>query len=361
MLSWSHALLLSLLVALGAALAVRWAQLDSERPARISHPYWLLGPILVVLVGAAGVGWSIHLRPAGVDGLRMVYEHSLLPATLAVALAAAVTVAATTGRSAWACAALMLSALAAAAVIRLDTRVLHFVTDSNNAAVRDWFIDRLIPVWPWRSALLKLSGCALSVSLILAVLQRPSGLSRVLAGAVLAAVVLTGNALSSGWGAVVDPDTRAALAKRRMPVLEAPGPLARPAQAGMTIDEPGVQLSSLALTPPLRILVALPGTETLPETLRWIGWREVAIGASDVPKTIHLFGAAGQVWLILEGESQALGALSHAPARLSALGITGSATIQPDVDWTLGDLAALCVSVGGDCALSQSRTQAAKR
>ena len=86
MLPWSHALLLSLLVALGGALAVRWAQLDSPQPDRRAHPRWILGPLLVALVGAAGVGWALHLRPAGVDGLRMVYEHNLLPAALAVAL-----------------------------------------------------------------------------------------------------------------------------------------------------------------------------------------------------------------------------------------------------------------------------------
>ena len=73
-----------------------------------------------------------------------------------------------------------------------------------------------------------------------------------------------------------------------------------------------------------------------------------------------MFGGAGQVWITLESEPQALGALSHAPARLSALSLTGSVTIQPDIDWTLGDLAALCVSVGGGCALSLKQAQAAK-
>jgi hypothetical protein len=145
-----------------------------------------------------------------------------------------------------------------------------------------------------------------------------------------------------------------------MPVLEAPGPLARPAQAGLTIDEPGAPLSSLALSPPLRILVALPGTETLPEALRWTGWREVTIAASGAPDAIHMFGAAGQVWIGLAGGPKAYGSLSQAPARLTTLGITGSVTIQPDIDWTLGDLAALCVSVGGDCALRAKRTQAAQ-
>ena len=113
----------------------------------------------------------------------------------------------------------------------------------------------------------------------------------------------------------------------------------------------------LALSPPLRILVALPGTETLPDDLRWTGWREVAILAPDEPGNVAVFGAAGQVWLSVEGASESMGTLSEAPTRLAEAGVSGSVSIRPDTDWTLGDLAALCVSVGGDCALVPQRGQ----
>ena len=58
MLPWSHALLLVTLSALGGQLAVRWSQLDSPQSARTDHVLWLLGPILVLLVGVAGVSWA---------------------------------------------------------------------------------------------------------------------------------------------------------------------------------------------------------------------------------------------------------------------------------------------------------------
>jgi len=184
---------------------------------------------------------------------------------------------------------------------------------------------------------------------------------RLLMVAVAVAAAMTTHGLATGWAEVVDPDDRARLAQARIPVLEAPGPLARSSGKDLHIGEPGARLSALSLTPPLRILVALPGTETLPESLRWTGWREVAIAPDrpDAPDAIRLFGAAGQVWLSAAGESVSCGALSEATGCLAARNITGSVTIQPDADWTLGDLAALCVSVGGDCALRASLSQPA--
>ncbi|MFT5680177.1 MAG: hypothetical protein ACI8RZ_001083 [Myxococcota bacterium] len=358
MLPWSHALLLTTLAALSGLLAVRWTQLDSEAPARVDHPLWLLGPTFVTLVGAAGVSLALYLRPAGVAGLAMVYEDNLLPAALCVVLVAGLTATASAGRSARICATLALSALIAAVVIRLDARLLHFVTDSNDAAIRGWFIDRLIPVWPWRAHLLKASGGVLTLAAALAMLRQSRPIGGILLASVVAAVAMTGVALSAEWAEVVDPDTRSRLAQTRMPIIEAPGPLARPSGADLTVSAPGTHLTSLALAPPLRILVALPGTETLPESLRWTGWREVAIDSPDDPDAIRLFGAAGQVWLSQEGESIACGSLSDAPDCLAAQAITGSVTIQPDTDWTLGDLAALCVAVGGDCALSGKLEQA---
>jgi hypothetical protein len=358
MLPWSHALLLITLASLGGTIAARWAQLDGERP-RLDHPLWLLGPTLVTLVGAAGVSLALHLRPAGVAGLLMVYTDNLLPAMLCTALVAAITACAAAGRSARACVALALAALLAAAVIRLDARVLQFVTDSNNADLRGWFIARLNPVWPFRAHLLEAAGGLLALATVLALLPRRR-MSALLLASVLLAVGMTAQGLATGWAEVVDPDARERLAVARVPVLEAPGPLARASGADLTVSEPGAHLSALALTPPLRILVALPGTETLPEALRWTGWREVSIDSPDDPDAIRLFGAAGQVWLRWEGESVACGGLSEAPACLAAQGITGSVTIQPDTDWTLGDLAALCVSVGGDCALSPSLQPAAQ-
>jgi hypothetical protein len=356
MLPWSHALLLTTLAALGGVLAAWWVQQDSVDTQNGDDPLWLLAPTLTTLVGAAGVSLALHLRPAGAAGLSMVYADNLLPATLSIALVAGLTALVAAGWTARICFLLSLSALLAAVVIRLDARVLHFVIDGNNAAVRGWFIERLIPVWPWRVYLLQAAGGALSLAAILSLLRRRS-LGGFLIVAVVIAVALIASGLSVGWAEMVDPDLRARLAHARVPIIEAPGPLAHSSGADLTISESGAHLSALTLRPPLRILVALPGTETLPESLRWTGWREVAIDSPDDPDAIRLFGAAGQVWLSREGDSVACGSLSDAPRCLAAQAISGSVTIHPDRDWTLGDLAALCVSVGGDCALSGERGQ----
>ncbi|MDG1484209.1 MAG: hypothetical protein P8R54_31750 [Myxococcota bacterium] len=358
MLPWSHALLLTTLAALGGVIAAWWTQQDRADDLDGDHPLWLLAPTMTTLVGAAGVSLALHLRPAGAAGLSMVYADNLLPATLCIALVAGLTATAATGWTSRICFLLTLSALLAAVVTRLDARILHFVIDSNNAAVRGWFIERLIPVWPWRIHLLQAAGGALLIAALPPLLRRRP-LGGFLLTSVVVAVALTAAGLSAGWAEVVDPDARARLAHARVPIIEAPGPLARPSGADLTISESGAHLSALTLIPPLRILVALPGTETLPESLRWTGWREIAIDSPDDPDAIRLFGAAGQVWLSREGDSVACGSLSDAPRRLSAQAITGSVTIQPDTDWTLGDLAALCVSVGGDCALSGERGQPA--
>jgi len=358
MLPWSHALLPTTLAALGGVIAAWWIQQDSEGTRSGDHPLWLLAPTLTTLIGAAGVSLALFLRPAGAVGLSMVYADSLLPATLCIALVAGSTALAATGETSRICFLLALSALLAAVVVRLDARLLHFVVDSNNAAVRGWFIERLIPVWPWRVRLLQAAVGSLSLASILSLLRRRA-LGRFLLASVVVAAALTAVGLSAGWAEVVDPDARARLAHARVPVIEAPGPLARPSGADLTVSDSGAHLSALTLRPPLRILVALPGTETLPESLRWTGWREVAIASPDEPGAIRLFGAAGQVWLSHAGDAVACGSLAAAPRCLAAQDITGSVTIQPDTDWTLGDLAALCVSVGGDCALSEERVQPA--
>ena len=151
--------------------------------------------------------------------------------------------------------------------------------------------------------------------------------------------------LSAGWQRlwVGVPDADGA------PVVEAPARRAPSGPGALLVAPSGMHLALLAperLDQAEAVAVRLPGTEALPPALRWMGVRAVPLQAGDATGDA-LIGIAGQVWLQQDGGLASLGGLSGAAERLPGAG--GVLAVRPELDWTVGDLAALCAARG--CAI----------
>lgn len=341
--------------------ALWWAaSLREARDAESAR--WLLAPLLTLLglvLLSLGMGMGIIDREgADAAGLRALYDGWLVPGTLGVAAVSGVSAVLAAGKARRGGLALLAAALLATVALRLDARALELLTRlEEGPAVRAWFAERLALTWPLRTPLVALS-IALAVGGTAASLPRTRALGGGLAVALLLAV--GGMGLSAGWARLHRPAWQAlppALLSR-MPVLEVPPHLSSlplPLSAGGLLVAPsGTRLEVLdpaCLAEAQAIAVALPGTERLPPSLRWIGWRAVPLHAKAAAAGDMLVGLAGQVWLQRGPSLSSLGSLAQAPARLAALNREGEAVgVTPDQDWTVGDLAALCAA--GGCTIA---------
>ena len=327
-------------------LGVAWtAQAHADRTP--SGARWLGGPALVCAVLAALLAWQSRGLgdPAALEAL---YTGLLVPGLLLTAASTALPLSLIGGWSRAAAGLLGAGAVVAAVGARLDARVLQLAVSIGEPGTRHWFVERLAGTWAYR-------GTADLVALGLVagalVCLRPRGWPLMATLIVSALSASAAVALDGAWDRLRDPGAVQWLAEQPLPVMEAAaheGTVSAAAieQGVLLAAPPGQRLQDTALSPARAILVMLPGTESLPPGLRWVGWRAIPV-AQDARGGSLVFGGRRQIWLQTEDQVQSLGTIAEASERL-----TGSASpvqVRPGLDWRLGDLAALCASSG--CAV----------
>lgn len=314
-------------------------------------PRWLGGIAIVAAALGALLCWDAT-HAADVALLEQAYTHHFVPGLLTLAASAALPAVMATGQSARVSRFLVGALLCAAAGVRLDARVLQLAL-ADDPASRAWFAERLVATWAHRPTIDQLAALVgLTAVFSLPLRGRALGVAGALGGLGL----LTAVELDAAWGRLRSPAVVAALGARPLPVVEARGTPATTAAAlsagHVLAEEPGQRLRHVELDGVSGVLVSLPGTERLPPSLRWTGWRVVPLDRPVAVGQPLVFGSAGQVWMQTPAEIRALGTLAQAPDRLG-IG-RGPLMVQPGPDWQVGDLAALCASADAGCQLAPS-------